>query len=61
MSIVGITVAIFFWRSWGGRRQAFKTHSGCGCFTANPLGPKPPAMTLRGRKGERARMFVKLK
>jgi len=56
LSIVAVTVGLFGWRRV--LRKPKSGLPGCGCSGTKA---KPPGVILRGRKGERSQMIIKMK
>ncbi len=60
LTIVASTVALFVWTRARKRTKASGLGKHCGC-SGGPASESPPVTTLRGRKGQRAQLIVKLK
>lgn len=59
LAIVGITVILFAWRLLR-RRSNSQLAKHCDCADG-AAGETPPSTVLRGRRGERPRMIVRLR
>lgn len=58
LGIVAITAAAFVWRRFRPRRFSFEKHLPCGC-SGGGSGPRPPGLTVAGRRGEIPRVVLK--
>ena len=61
LSVVGITLGLFFWAQWAPRRwrrQLGSRGGGCGC-SGGASAPRGPGLIVQGRRGERPQVILR--
>jgi len=61
LSVVGITLGLFFWAQWAPRRWRLQLGSrggGCGC-SGGASAPRGPGLIVQGRRGERPQVILR--